>query len=151
MGVNLKSIIPSKEIELVDLSGKKVAVDALNNLFQYLTIIRDRMTGEPLRDSKGRVTSHLSGIFYRTINWMEFGIRPVFCFDSNCSYAYKTAHVSTAFVSTGTPNESPSSWATAPLARPLREPFRTLQHGCRRHCVRVKVRATLDRFARIRQ
>ena len=52
MGVNLKSIIPSKEIELVDLSGKKVAVDALNNLFQYLTIIRDRMTGEPLRDSK---------------------------------------------------------------------------------------------------
>src|SRR5438445_4260832 len=81
MGVNLKSIIPSKEIELVHLSGKKVAVDAMNNLFQYLTIIRDRMTGEPLRDSKGRVTSHLSGLFYRTTNWMEFGIRPVFCFD----------------------------------------------------------------------
>src|SRR5437867_8798166 len=81
MGVNLKIIIPSKEIELTDLGGKKVAVDALNNLFQYLTIIRDRMTGEPLRDSKGRITSHLSGLLYRTSNWMEAGIRPIFCFD----------------------------------------------------------------------
>lgn len=81
MGVKLRGIIPSKEIELVDLSGKRLAVDALNNLFQYVTIIRDRMTGEPLKDSKGRITSHLSGLLYRTTNWIEIGIRPVFVFD----------------------------------------------------------------------
>lgn len=81
MGVQLGDIIPRNEIELRELSGKKIAVDAPNNLYQYLTIIRDRMTGEPLKDSKGRITSHLSGLFYRTANWIEIGIKPVFVFD----------------------------------------------------------------------
>lgn len=81
MGVQISSIIPSKEIELTDLSGKKIAIDALNNLFQYLSIIRDRMTGEPLKDHKGRITSHLSGLFYRTSSLIEMGINPVFVFD----------------------------------------------------------------------
>jgi flap endonuclease-1 len=39
------------------------------------------MTGEPLRDSKGRVTSHLSGLLYRTTNLIEAGIKPVYVFD----------------------------------------------------------------------
>lgn len=81
MGVSLRGIIPSKEIELKDLAGRKIAIDAYNNLYQYLSIIRDRITGEPLRDSKGRITSHLSGLFYRTANWLEIGIKPVFVFD----------------------------------------------------------------------
>lgn len=81
MGVQISSIIPSKEIELSDLAGKKIAIDALNTLFQFLSIIRDRMTGEPLKDSKGRITSHLSGLFYRSSNLLEVGIRPIFVFD----------------------------------------------------------------------
>ncbi len=81
MGVSLGKIIPRKEIELIELSGKKIAIDAYNNLYQYLTIIRDRVTGEPLKDSKNRVTSHLSGLFYRTANWIEIGIKPIFIFD----------------------------------------------------------------------
>jgi flap endonuclease-1 len=81
MGVQLRDIIPRKEIELSDLAGKKIAIDAFNTLYQFITIIRDRETGEPLRDSKGRITSHLSGLFYRTINLMQEGIRPVFVFD----------------------------------------------------------------------
>jgi flap endonuclease-1 len=32
-------------------------------------------------DSKGRVTSHLSGLFYRTINLLEEGIIPIYVFD----------------------------------------------------------------------
>jgi flap endonuclease-1 len=83
MGVNLGGIVPKKEIEIIELSGKKIAVDSYNNLYQYLTIIRDRMTGEPLKDSKGRTTSHLSGLFYRTSNLIEFGIRPIFIFDGD--------------------------------------------------------------------
>lgn len=81
MGVNLSTIIPKDEISLIDLSGKKVAIDAFNNIFQFLSIIRQRDTGEPLRDSKGRVTSHLSGLFYRNINLIENGIKPIFVFD----------------------------------------------------------------------
>jgi flap endonuclease-1 len=81
MGVQLGDIIPRKEIELVELSGKKIAIDAFNTLHQFLSIIRDRMTGEPLKDSKGRVTSHLSGLLYRTSNLIEAGIKPIFVFD----------------------------------------------------------------------
>ena len=81
MGVQISSIIPSKEIELTDLSGKKIAIDAFNTIFQFLSIIRDRMTGEPLKDHEGNVTSHLSGLLYRTSNLIESGIAPVFVFD----------------------------------------------------------------------
>ena len=81
MGVSLGNIIPKKEIEIIELSGKTIAIDAYNNLYQYLTIIRDRMTGEPLKDNSGRVTSHLSGLLYRTSSLIETGIKPVFVFD----------------------------------------------------------------------
>ena len=81
MGVQLREIIPRREIELEELAGKRIAIDAFNALYQFLSIIRDRETGEPLKDSKGRVTSHLSGLFYRTINLMEKGIKPVYVFD----------------------------------------------------------------------
>ncbi len=81
MGVQISTIVKGKEIELTDLSGKKIAIDAFNTLYQFLSIIRDRVTGQPLMDSKGRITSHLSGLFYRTANWIEMGIKPVFVFD----------------------------------------------------------------------
>jgi flap endonuclease-1 len=81
MGVQISTIIPKTEIELGDLSGKKVAIDAYNTLFQFLSIIRQRDTGEPLRDSKGRITSHLSGLFYRTIKLIDSGIKPIYVFD----------------------------------------------------------------------
>jgi flap endonuclease-1 len=80
MGVNLRNIADPKKIELEDLSGKTIAVDAFNTLYQFLSIIRG-MTGELLRDNKGRVTSHLSGLFYRSMNLMEIGIRLIYVFD----------------------------------------------------------------------
>jgi flap endonuclease-1 len=81
MGVQISEIIPKKEIELEFLTGKKIAIDAYNVLFQFLSIIRQRDTGEPLRDSKGRITSHLTGVFYRTIKLVENGIKPIFVVD----------------------------------------------------------------------
>lgn len=81
MGVSLTEIVSGREIELDQLTGKKLAVDAFNTLYQFLSIIRDRTTGQPLRDSKGRVTSHLSGLFYRTIKVMENGATPIYVFD----------------------------------------------------------------------
>jgi len=79
--VQLRNIVEAKQIELTDLKGKIIGIDAYNTLYQFLSIIRQKPTGEPLRDSKGRVTSHLSGLFYRTINLIEVGIKPVFVFD----------------------------------------------------------------------
>ncbi len=81
MGVSLGKLIRGKEIDLSFLSGRKVAIDAFNTIYQFLSIIRDRETGEPLKDSKGMVTSHLSGILYRTSNLLEAGVKPVFVFD----------------------------------------------------------------------
>ncbi len=80
MGVNLADLVEREEIELPKLRGRAVAVDALNILYQFLAIIRQR-DGELLKDSQGRVTSHLSGLFYRSINLIEEGIRPIYVFD----------------------------------------------------------------------
>lgn len=81
MGVQIAELLPKREVELIELSGKKIAIDAFNTLFQFLSIIRDRITGEPLRDHSGRITSHLSGIFYRNTNLIEFGVKPIYVFD----------------------------------------------------------------------
>ena len=81
MGVSLTEIVSARETGFEDLRGRRIAVDAHNTLYQFLSIIRDRMTGEPLKDSRGRVTSHLSGLFYRTSRMLEAGIEPVFVFD----------------------------------------------------------------------
>jgi flap endonuclease-1 len=80
MGVNLADLVEREEVELSPLRGRTVAVDALNILYQFLAIIRQR-DGELLKDSQGRVTSHLSGLFYRSINLLEGGINPVYVFD----------------------------------------------------------------------
>ena len=80
MGVNLSPIVEAREIELEELRGKTIAIDAYNTIFQFLSIIR-QPDGKPLMDSEGRVTSHLSGILYRTANLIEAGIEPSFVFD----------------------------------------------------------------------
>ncbi len=81
MGVNLSAVVEPQKIELSNLAGKTLAIDAFNTLYQFLSIIRDRLTGEPLRNSKGQVTSHLSGLFYRNLHFLEAGIQPVYVFD----------------------------------------------------------------------
>src|SRR5438034_6764118 len=80
MGINLSDIVVLEPRKLEDFSGKVLAIDAFNTLYQFLAIIR-QPNGTPLMDRKGRVTSHLSGLIYRTSNFVEAGIRPVFVFD----------------------------------------------------------------------
>lgn len=80
MGVNLKDVVPCKPIDFKDLRGRIIAVDALNFLYQFLSIIR-QPDGTPLMDSRGRITSHLTGLLYRTIRLAEMGIKPVYVFD----------------------------------------------------------------------
>ena len=80
MGVNLSGLTEPRTIELQELSGKTIAIDAYNTIYQFLSIIR-QPDGYPLTDSKGNVTSHLSGLLYRTASLIESGIEPVFVFD----------------------------------------------------------------------
>ena len=83
MGVNLRELVEDVKVEVDDsfLLNKTIAFDAFNILYQFLSVIRDKDTGTPLRDSKGRITSHISGLFYRTVNFIERGIKPVYVFD----------------------------------------------------------------------
>ncbi len=80
MGINLSGITEPKTVELSDLNGKKIAIDAYNTIYQFLSTIR-QPDGHPLQDTSGRITSHLSGILYRTANLIEAGIEPVYVFD----------------------------------------------------------------------
>src|SRR5208283_6147018 len=80
LGVDLADIIPEQVITLDSLSNRTLAVDAYNALYQFLAIIR-QPDGTPLMDKHGRVTSHLSGLLYRTANLCEKGIRLSFVFD----------------------------------------------------------------------
>ncbi|MFC2162805.1 flap endonuclease-1 [Candidatus Altiarchaeota archaeon] len=80
MGVNLRDIIPHRETSFEELRGKTIAVDALNTIYQFLSSIRQQ-DGTPLMDSAGNVTSHLTGLLYRTNNLLKMGIKPIYVFD----------------------------------------------------------------------
>jgi flap endonuclease-1 len=80
LGVDFGDLVVRRALTLEELRGKSIAVDGYNALYQFLTVIR-QPDGTPLMDSHGRVTSHLSGVFYRTINLLEMGVKPVYVFD----------------------------------------------------------------------
>src|SRR5919106_3240659 len=81
MGVVLTPIITKDATQLAELGGQTLAVDGNGELYQFLALIRLR-DGTPLKDSKGRITSHLSGLFYRTTRLMsEHALKLVFVFD----------------------------------------------------------------------
>ncbi len=91
MGLNIREIIPRREIEISELNGKLVCVDAYNMLYQFLSTIR-QPDSTPLMDNKKRVTSHLSGIFYRNINLLAEGIKLVYVFDGKPPEQKKGTH-----------------------------------------------------------
>ncbi|MEN6609490.1 MAG: flap endonuclease-1 [Methanoregulaceae archaeon] len=81
MGVALKDLVSDYRTPAGwDSLAGVAAIDANNTLYQFLSIIR-QPDGTPLMDEKGRVTSHLSGILFRSVNLLQKGIRPVFIFD----------------------------------------------------------------------
>jgi len=80
MGLQIGDIVPRKQVEFNELKGKTIAVDAFNAIYQFLSSIR-QPDGTPLMDSKRRITSHLSGLFYRNIALLAEGIKLVYVFD----------------------------------------------------------------------
>ena len=82
MGLQIGELVSRKEVSFSDLSGKKIAVDAFNALYQFLSSVR-QPDGTPLMDSKGNVTSHLSGLFYRNISLLSEGLKLIYVFDGH--------------------------------------------------------------------
>lgn len=81
MGVHLAPITVRHPTTLEALRGRTFAIDGNLELYQFLSIMRTR-NGQPLQDSKGRITSHLNGLMFRTTRLIaDYGIRPVFVFD----------------------------------------------------------------------
>jgi flap endonuclease-1 len=80
MGVLLTPIVLKEVIALADLRGRRLAVDANGELYQFLALIR-LPDGTPLKDAHGRVTSHLSGLFFRVTRLLADGLQLVFVFD----------------------------------------------------------------------
>lgn len=60
--------------------GRKIAIDASMSIYQFLIAVRGD-GGTTLTNESGEVTSHLMGMFYRTIRMVENGIKPLYVFD----------------------------------------------------------------------
>ena len=84
MGLDLKPLVKSSPIMISELSGKVIAVDAYNTIYQFLATIRGA-TGELLTNNSGEVTSHLSGLFYRNVNLLAENIKLIYIFDGKPS------------------------------------------------------------------
>ncbi len=80
MGLNIREIVDRRELNISELKGQTLCVDAFNTLYQFLSTIR-QPDGTPLMDDSKKITSHLSGIFYRNIALLSEGIKLVYVFD----------------------------------------------------------------------
>ncbi|KAG8931896.1 Elongation of fatty acids protein 2 [Tulasnella sp. 418] len=69
-----------KDHEIKTLFGRKVAIDASMSIYQFLIAVRQK-DGELLTNDQGETTSHLMGLFYRTIRMVDNGIKPAYVFD----------------------------------------------------------------------
>ena len=80
MGLNIREIIPRREMDISEIKGKTICVDAFNVLYQFLSTVR-QMDGTPLMDENGKITSHLSGILYRNVSLLNENIKLIYVFD----------------------------------------------------------------------
>ncbi|MCX8204723.1 MAG: flap endonuclease-1 [Candidatus Nezhaarchaeota archaeon] len=81
MGARLSKLVVKEVTELGRLRGKRLAVDASNVLYQFLALIR-KPDGTLLTDPRGRVTSHLVGLAFRSTRLLyDYDIDLVFVFD----------------------------------------------------------------------
>ena len=80
LGPIVKELGVGKIVRVEFFEGKIIAIDALPTLYEMLAMIRDKR-GLYLVDEKGRVTSHLVGLFNRVCRMLAKGLKPVFIFD----------------------------------------------------------------------
>lgn len=73
-----------REVELKSLHGRKIAIDASMAIYQFLIAVRSGGPNQQsfmLTNAEGETTSHIQGLFNRTIRFLTEGIKPVYVFD----------------------------------------------------------------------
>lgn len=62
-----------------NFTGRKIAIDASMVIYQFLIAVRTNGGGASaqLTNEAGEITSHIQGMFNRTIKLMTAGIKPV--------------------------------------------------------------------------
>lgn len=65
--------------EPTEYIGKKIAIDI--SILLYQVIISIRNSGTDLVNNKGEITSHILGLFNKTLHFLDKGIIPVYVFD----------------------------------------------------------------------
>ena len=68
-----------KEVDISEYYGKKIAIDISILIYQFIITIRN--SGTDLVNDKGDITSHILGLFNKTIYFLEKGIIPIYVFD----------------------------------------------------------------------
>ena len=81
--INEKASKAVKKMTLSDYSGKVIACDASMAMYQFLIATQNASHHGLLTDESGNLTSHLIGIFYRTIMFLDNGIKPIWVFDGS--------------------------------------------------------------------
>ena len=77
LNANYPDII--KTINIVDFNKKKIAIDI--SILLYQVVINIRNSGADMVNNQGEVTSHILGLFNKTINLLKLNIIPVYVFD----------------------------------------------------------------------
>ncbi|KAI9816587.1 MAG: Elongation of fatty acids protein 2 [Pycnora praestabilis] len=69
--------------EIKNYFGRKVAIDAyvLYSMSIYSFLVAVRSEGQQLMNESGETTSHIMGMFYRTLRIVDNGIKPLYVFD----------------------------------------------------------------------
>lgn len=69
-----------KNGEMKNYFGRTIVIDASMCLYQFLIAVRTEGSYQ-LTDENGETTSHIIGMFYRTIRMIDAGLKPVYVFD----------------------------------------------------------------------
>ncbi len=77
LNTNYPNVI--KKINDADLNGKMIAIDISILLYQVVIAIRN--SGADMFNNQGEVSSHILGLFNKTINLLKMNIIPIYVFD----------------------------------------------------------------------
>lgn len=71
-----------KARKVSDFTNRTLAIDASTCLYQFIVAVRSESDGYAnLTNSRGEITSHITGFLHRTLKLLEAGIKPVYVFD----------------------------------------------------------------------
>lgn len=72
-----------REDELKNYFGRRIAIDASMTIYQFLIAMKgfEEGQGQELTNEAGEVTSHLLGLWNRSLRMLDNGIKPIYVFD----------------------------------------------------------------------